>query len=186
MVLTSKMLVAGAEKPSGVVAEEPLPPRISLIRTFPLSVNFEMTLGDAIASGRFSECSQAISTGKFPLFDSHEKAPGSVDLEAGVFDVGNLDTRTAICEVEKFEPHPPVAWKIARLGHLLVFGRRYPEEQLTRKIVALRSRAEINGAPYVPILHKASSGARRLGVVIMDFEWDGAWILAVRPVCSSG
>ena len=140
--------------------------------TFPVVVNYDMTLAAMIAAGRYNFINDSITDEHFPL----QTGVGSVEVTIQLVHFNRyISSDDAISELDRQGLRP--VW----LEELLAFGAAYPENQREFPVVALGSvwRGS-DGRRGVPCLWSGSDG-RDLRLGWCGGGWDGRCrVAAVR------
>jgi len=110
-------------------------------QSFPVTVNYNLTVSEAISAGKYYWSNPDVSSKNFP---SDQKGIVKVVIELVHFD---QDTNVDVpAELDKRGLRP------ATLPELLAFGARYPNKQREFPIVALGSTWRNNGLRHVGLL----------------------------------
>jgi hypothetical protein len=125
-----------------------------------LPVNYDFSLPEMIAAGRYDWANSDITAKRFPTAETGTK---EIVVEVAHFGC-NMSSEDVVKELAKRGLRP------ANLAELLAYGAAYPEEQRKYPIVALGSVARVFGWRGVPYLFEVGS-ERRLS---LDW-WGGGW-----------
>lgn len=128
---------------------------------FPLSVNYDLPLQEAIDAGNYQGVHSAITSQNFPPTRS-----GQAELEINLFRYKRrMTSEEVLSELDKEGFRP------AELPEFLAFGAKYPELQRQFSIVGLGSVwQDRKGYRNVPCLYEASEGR------YLDLHWwDDGW-----------
>jgi hypothetical protein len=147
--------------------------------TFRLTVDYDQTLEQMIAAGRYDWKNSDITAKRFPI-----EGKGIVEFEGRYFHFNrDISSENAIKEIEAADPKNP--WSAAKIEHVLSHGKTFPEEQRNFPIIGLGSVAEVDGHRYVPGLYSGGS-ERRLDLGWFGVDWFPVFrFLAVRKVSAS-
>lgn len=105
-----------------------------------LTVSADISFAERITLGRYDWCNSDLTEKRFPV-----TADQIGEFEWKLFHFGrdiSSDEAIRLKKAEGFEP--------GQIGHLLVFGEQYPEEQRKYPIVALGSAAKVGLERNVP------------------------------------
>ena len=139
--------------------------------TYPLSVNYGMSVEDAVKLGRYNWANGDINDKNFP---TKRTGKAEVVVELIHFD-RYISTDNALHELDRMGMRP------IELHELLAFGEKYSDVQREFPIVALGSVwQDRDGSRRVPCLGGNGSG-RRLSLGWFEGDWgDVYWFAAVR------
>jgi hypothetical protein len=128
---------------------------------FPLTVNYDLPLTEAVEAGMYQGVHSAITSQNFP-----STRHGQAQLEIILVRYGRrMTSEEVLCELEKEALRP------AELPEFLAFGAEYPEIQRQFSVVGLGSVwRDKKGYRNVPCLYEASE-ARYLDL----HWWDDGW-----------
>jgi hypothetical protein len=145
------------EKFADVLSEATRNPR----EVFPLSVNYDLPVQEAIDAGNYQAVSSSITSRNFP---SSRRGKAQVEIILTRFE-GRMTSEEVVTELGKEGLRP------AELPEFLAFGAEYPEVQRRFSIVALGSVwRDPKGYRNVPCLFTASEGR------YLDLHWwDDGW-----------
>ncbi len=140
--------------------------------TIPLTIDYDRSLEEMIAAGRYDWKNSDITAKRFPL-----EGEDMVEFESRYFHFNhNISSEKAIEAMKK------AGWEPARIEHLLCFGEKYPDEQRKFPIIGLGSVAEVRGNRSVPYLPRSDSECD-LDLLWFGSGWSvGCRFLAVRKV----
>ena len=142
---------------------------VVLPESMTLSVDYGCSLEQMIVAGYYDCGYHNITAKRFPMIGN-----GVEQFEVKIFHFGRSlrlkEIISAICSA---------GWDKGEIEHLLAFGKKYPEEQRKRSIIALGSVA-IVGRREAPCLSD-DLGTKRLSLLNPDLCWDDRFgFLAVR------
>ena len=128
---------------------------------FPVQVNYDLSVCDAIEAGDYQAVNASITSENFPTSRS-----GQADLEIYLMRFGGRMTSEEVVDALSKKGMRP-----AELREFLAFGATYPEMQRKFSIVGLGSVwRDKKGYKNVPCLYMASEGR------YLDLHWwDDAW-----------
>ena len=131
--------------------------------TYPLSVNYGMSVEDAVKLGRYDWANSDITSRNFPT-----KRTGKADLTIKFMQFNRaISTEDALRELDRMGYRP------AELHEILAFGEKYPDVQREFPIVALGSVWQgRDGGRGVPCLSRSGSG-RVLHLDWIGDDWNG-------------
>jgi len=149
---------------------------LRLSNVFHLTVDYDQTLEQMIAAGRYNWENSDITGERFPI-----KGRGKIEFWARYFHFNReISSENAVEKIKAEDPTNP--WAPAQAAHLLAFGATNPDEQRKYPIVGLGSVAKVHGNRYVPYLHR-DDARRYLGLDWWSYDWDPIYrFLAVRRV----
>lgn len=129
--------------------------------TYPVSINYGLSLEEMIAAGRYDWKSDDIVTKHFPV-----KGEGVANVEIQLVHFDRvIESEEAIEELDKMGLRP------AKIEELLAFGAKYPKVQREFPIVALGSVWRFaHGLRHVPYLGRSGAG-RGLSLGWFEGEW---------------
>ena len=129
--------------------------------TFPVLVNYNLSVEEAIDAGRFQAVNASITSKNFPSSRS-----GQADVEIALV---RFDQRMSSEEVLRQLDEEGL--RAAELPELLAFGAKYPDIQRQFSVVGLGSVwKDRKGSRNVPCLYTASEGR------YLDLHWwDDGW-----------
>ena len=129
--------------------------------TYPLSVNYGMSVEDAVALGRYDWANSDITSKSFST-----KRTGKAELTIELVHFNRaISTEDALRELDR------MGMRSAELHKLLAFGEKYPDVQREFPIVALGSvRQGRDGHRFVPCLDGNGSG-RDLRLHWIEGDW---------------
>lgn len=137
---------------------------------FTLEVDYDKSLEEMIAAGRYDWKNSDITADRFPVKGKGKKK-AEVELVHFNRDISSED---AIAEMDKLGLRP------ATIEELLAFGAANPDIQRKFPIVALGSVAEVSGSRFVAYLRRVWS-ERSLSLGWFAFDWNpDCRFLAVR------
>ena len=128
---------------------------------FAISVNYDLTVEDAIRAGDYQAVNASITTRNFP-----STRHGQLHLELILVRFeGRMTSENVLAELTKHGVRP------AELPEFLAFGAQYPDVQRRFSIVGLGSECrDRSGYRSVPCLYEASEGR------YLDLHWwDDGW-----------
>lgn len=129
-----------------------------------LTVPADIPLTRRIAVGRYSWVNENITKVNFP----HDPmSVGECEWKMVHFEQ-ETSSEDALAAIKVSD------WVPATIEHLLVFGKKYPEEQKKYPIVALGSWCTVDGDRYVPVLNSDDRGDGMDRSLALN-EWDGDW-----------
>ena len=144
--LSGELVVVEADKPTPQTS--PAPIITSLPEIIFLPVDYNMSLDQMIAAGKYDWKNSDLNAKNFPI-----TGEGIQEFELELVHPNcNISSENATKEMEK-DSDPENPWFAAKTEHLLAFGAAFPELQRKFPIVALGSVAEIPGGLRVPCLH---------------------------------
>jgi hypothetical protein len=112
-----------------------------------LIVDYNQTLEQMIAAGRYDWTSSDITVKRFPI-----EGKGVVEFEAILFHFDkNISSGKVKCQIEE------AGWQVGNIEHLLSFGANYPEEQRKYTIIGLGYPSGFIGWRYISLLDKNDS-----------------------------
>jgi len=128
---------------------------------FPISVNYDLTVEDAIDAGDYQAVNASITTRNFP---SRRHGQSQLEIILVRFE-GRMTSENVLTELTKN------GMRAAELPEFLAFGAQYPEVQRRFSIVGLGSECrDRSGYRSVPCLYEASEGR------YLDLHWwDDGW-----------
>ena len=137
-----------------------------------IDVNYDETLEQMIANGRFDWTNSNITAKRFPVEGS-----GTKRFVPKLFTFGrSVSSQTAIDLMAEDDFHP------ARHEHGLAYGAKFPDAQRKQPIALLGSSAEVDGTRDVVYLGRGDGG-RYLYLYDWGGDWDDGWsFLGVREV----
>lgn len=143
------------------VLREALAPDGKLGNTYPLTINYERSVKDAVKFGRYDWANGNINTRNFQT-----KRTGKANIVVELIHFNkNISTDQALSELDRMEYLP------AKLYELLAFGKKYPDIQREFPVVALGSVwQDRRGNRYVPCLDGLSLG-RHLSLDLVGYDW---------------
>jgi hypothetical protein len=164
-----------------VLARSPDPPSLeqqeefmdtATIRDLTITVDYDKSLPDMIAAGKYDWVNPDITARKFPI-----KGTGNKKFRTRLFDFGrNTSSEAAVAAMkkEKFTPGGHV--------HGLAYGATFPEVQRKYPILCLGSSAQVSGYRYVVCLFRRGA-KRHLDLRSWGGGWRGGWrFLGVQEV----
>ena len=140
----------------------------SIVLQYLVTVNYDLSVKDAIAAGKYDWKNDDITTKNFP-----SKCTGVADMEIILvkFD-DTMSSEDVIRELDKKGLRP------AALPELLAFGEKYTDVQREFPVIALGSvRQHSDGNRLVPSLFKVASQLC-LGLVWFGGKWDSLYRFA--------
>ncbi len=146
-----------------------LPNAQSVGPTYPVAVNYILSLEEMIAAGRYDWKNDDITAKHFPM-----KGEGIADVDIQLVHFGHMmdSSDKVIRELDKMGLRP------ASIEELLAFGAKYPDVQRQFPIVVLGSLwRRLDGDHSVPFLHGLGSG-RRLRLGLFESGWRGLYRFA--------
>ena len=145
------------DKCAQVLAEAASKPR----EAFPLLVNYDLSVEDAVNAGSYQAVNSSITSRNFPPI---RRGQAQLEIILVRFDV-RMTSEKVLGELDKEGLRP------ADLREFLAFGAEYPEVQRRFSVVALGSECrDRRGYRSVPCLYEASEGR------YLDLHWwDDGW-----------
>ncbi len=136
-----------------------------------LIVNYDQTLKEMIAAGRYDWKSKHIVTEKFPV-----EGNGIIEFEAVLFHFReDVSSENAKKSIEK------AGYEVGKIEHLLSFGANYPGEQRKSTIVGLGSVGWVADSRQVICLYAGTNSTRQLVLGWWGRDWRPYYrFLAVR------
>lgn len=138
--------------------------------TYPVTVNYDLSLGEMIEAGRYNWVHSDITSKHFPI-----KGEGTKEVVTELVHFNRyMESDVVLRELDKSSLRP------ATIEELLAFGAKYPETQRQFPIVVLGSFWWHLGVRLVPFLWCRSVGRG------LDLDWSELWwrdhyrFLAVR------
>lgn len=129
---------------------------------FPVTVNYDLSLTEMIAAGKYNWTNDDITAEHFPVSGS-----GQVEVNVELVHFNRvIESENALKELDK------AGFRPATLAELLTFGAKYPDKQREFPIIALGSvwRSRL-GRRDVPVLWSRSY-ERDLHLAWFGHEWD--------------
>jgi len=154
------------DKFADVMAEAARKPR----DTFPVTVNYDLSVAEAIGAGNYQAVHQDINARNFPSTRSGQVA---LDIVLVRFE-HRMKSEDVLQELDKEGLRP------AELPELLAFGAKYPDVQRKFSVAGLGSVwQDRKGYRSVPCLYEASEGR------YLDLHWwDDGWYSYTRFVAT--
>lgn len=141
----------------------------AISEVFRLTVDYSQSLKKMIAAGRYDWTNSDITAKRFPV-----NGKGVVEFDACYFHFNrDIESEDAVKGIEA------AGWSVAKIEHLLSYGKTFPEEQRKYSIVGLGS----VGDRGVPCLDEGGTGR----CIVLGW-WHNGWVsffcrfLAVREV----
>lgn len=152
--------------------KEPVIPTLIAVSSEYIEVNFDETLEQMIARGRYDWTNSGITVKRFPVVGT-----GTKRYLPKVFTFGKSVGSQEAADLMAQEGFLP-----ARHEHGLAFAAKFPKEQLKQPIACLGSSAEVRGDRGVVCLGRIVA-KRGLDLYCWDRDWDDGWgFLGVREL----
>lgn len=150
------------------------PPVIAMVpATYPLTVNYDLSVEEAVKLGRYDSTSEEITSSHFP---TKQRGVAKVVLQLVCFS-GPTSIENARRELDE------IGMRFAEIHELLAFGEKYPDVQREFPVAALGSEWRRGMGSYVsPGLRAIGFGReRRLDLCSSRPTWVGPDRFAVIP-----
>ncbi len=117
----------------------PQVPPVALKIEYPITVNYDRTVGDSLSAGHYKWAYHEISARNFSSSESGTKSLQAVLVK--------LNSYTAVPEIVKEQAK--MGLTPATLGELLAFGEAYPDVQSAVSVIALGSYSDLYESYFV-------------------------------------